>query len=951
MIGRIAIEPFLPRHRNPPPPPPPNRFFVLARLVRAVSVVTARGMLLPVIAFALLLPMQVQAQTAVCSNTPAPGERIECMEDSTSTSDIDINLQSGVDITTSDNAHRAIRAYHTGVGDVTVNVKGITGANTINTSGTAGMGIDAASDGKGSVDITLSNVNITTTGQSGEGVVGSQFFGVGDFSPYDGEFNLNMDIRESRISTMGDQARAIVGNRQGREGSISNGTMNVTVADTEITTTGTFGIGIDLFSQDSAGDTILNVTNSVINVAGSDAIGIRVAHSRNTGPGAIIIKATGGSIRTGGVFTHGITGQHTNVGDLTIDARNINIVTEGTELRSGITLSTGIYGLLSDTSTGNIDIDARGGSIRTKGAFSYGIYGDNHGLGQSVVIDTHDGHSIITEGPNGHGIVAYHRGTGDMREISITSRGTVETTGDGSQGIRVGALSGSNASRVATFDEEGYRRQTVTVNGSVKGNAVGVFMAGGGRIVIGPRGSIDAESGIAILATGDTPGADPANDPAIKPKLRVDLNLGGRRVAEALGDNWILNDGGETTIAMNGVVLHDGATGSTGHRAPNGVWDVWMREEGVTVTDRMDPDPANWSVSEATTGVIADRDFSAQDFTESRARCPRGQIGFPNCMVPPPPEEPEPPPEEPEMLTFVEEYAPRSVVYEALSGALLRLDAHGLPEGHLVESGAPLWVRLSGGSGSFEADHATVGAEYDFDRFSAEAGLNVSLGGNFTGIASIRGVRGDADVNAPTGGGEIEMDGAGVTLGVSYNETNAYYARGRFSLAYYDLDLSSDTRGHLKEDLDARSRVLDLEAGRRMAMHGKMAFTPRLWARHSRVDVDAFTDAVGVRVSMDDETRFSGGIGVIAEGQCVVENGELFLRGSVDLEQTFSGSTTRVDVSGTRLSSETTQTRLLLGLGGAYQRGAFSVKAGVFAEGPDSDDESYAGHVRLGWVY
>ena len=49
------------------------------------------------------------------------------------------------------------------------------------------------------------------------------------------------------------------------------------------------------------------------------------------------------------------------------------------------------------------------------------------------------------------------------------------------------------AERVAALDAEGYyRKQTVTVNGSVMGEAAGVWLAGGGRVVIGPEGTIGA---------------------------------------------------------------------------------------------------------------------------------------------------------------------------------------------------------------------------------------------------------------------------------------------------------------------------------------------------------------------------------------------------------------------------------------------------------------------------
>ena len=79
------------------------------------------------------------------------------------------------------------------------------------------------------------------------------------------------------------------------------------------------------------------------------------------------------------------------------------------------------------------------------------------------------------------------------------------------------------------------------------------------------------------------PGAN-AGDPPIKPKLYVNMNLDGRRVAQVIGDDWILNDGGETTIVVNDVTLHDGVDGvvldqdDNPVKAANGTFDVWIRE-------------------------------------------------------------------------------------------------------------------------------------------------------------------------------------------------------------------------------------------------------------------------------------------------------------------------------------------------------------------------------------
>ena len=79
-------------------------------------------------------------------------------------------------------------------------------------------------------------------------------------------------------------------------------------------------------------------------------------------------------------------------GDIRIDANNVGIATESTELYSGsFTLAQGIYG--RHRGTGDVDITARGGFITTKGRSSYGMRGDH-------------GHRITTTGANAHGIVA-----------------------------------------------------------------------------------------------------------------------------------------------------------------------------------------------------------------------------------------------------------------------------------------------------------------------------------------------------------------------------------------------------------------------------------------------------------------------------------------------------------------------------------------------------------------
>ena len=402
-------------------------------------------------------------------------------------------------------------------------------------------------------------------------------------------------------------------------------------------------------------------------------------------------------------------------------------------------------------------------------------------------------------------------------------------------------------------------------------------------------------------------------------------------------------------------------------------------------------------MSDPAEGVFADRDFSAGDFNERFERpppppppptCPEGQIGTPpNCMTPPKrvfegsgnavavfqrstgravrnvfdglldaaanylTASGEPVASVPATRVssnLQEVYAPRAAVYEALPGFLLRLDGGG-PEGARLRSpGSPVWAKLTGGRGSYESDSASAGAEYDFNRFTAQVGLDAGMGEHFAGSISVRQVSGSAEVSAPTGGGEVDAKGIGVSLGASWKGAGGYYANGSLSLTDYDLELADSSVGTLKKDASARGLSLGIEAGQRIRMSGNTSLTPRAWATRSAVSIDNFTDSADARFSLDDARRLTGGVGVAAETARAFEGGTLSLRGSVDVEQVFGDAETSVDVSGERLASEAAGTRLLLGLGGVYRKGRFSISGEVSVGGPGSGDAEYAGRVSIG---
>ena len=179
--------------------------------------------------------------------------------------------------------------------------------------------------------------------------------------------------------------------------------------------------------------------------------------------------------------------------------------------------------------------------------------------------------------------------------------------------------------------------------GGTGDGAAGIFLAGGGRVVIGPKGSVGALSGIAILAASD----NVVDGQTLPRKLLVHLPPGGRPVSDLL-DGTTENDDGETVFAVNTAILFDSTTGPTGLWAPNGARDV-------TLVDG----------------------FTGLDFSSPAA--------------------------------FVDRHAPRAAVYEALSGFLLRLDGRAGAAGERMRSAeTPVWIRLEGGTGSYEAKRATA---------------------------------------------------------------------------------------------------------------------------------------------------------------------------------------------------------------------------------------------------
>lgn len=276
---------------------------------------------------------------------------------------------------------------------------------------------------------------------------------------------------------------------------------------------------------------------------------------------------------------------------------------------------------------------------------------------------------------------------------------------------------------------------------------------------------------------------------------------------------------------------------------------------------------------------------------------------------------------------FTEVLAPRAALYEVLPDFLQRLTTREC----FRDPDAQAQSRLAAGTGRYEPAASTVGASYGFERLGVAGDLNLELGEDVSGRISLHQLTSSATVSAATGGGGIEVQGAGPAIGLHWRDESEFYAAGCLSFTGYQVDLFSDKRDLLKAGVAGYGYSLGAEVGRQIALSDPknstlgLKVTPRAWLFQTGVSIGSFTDVVDSRVSFPNLGRLSGGFGLLAETGYDWESGELSLRGSLGFERMFGGAETTTQVSGEELRSVAAQSSIQLGLSGGYREGRFSV--------------------------
>ena len=293
-------------------------------------------------------------------------------------------------------------------------------------------------------------------------------------------------------------------------------------------------------------------------------------------------------------------------------------------------------------------------------------------------------------------------------------------------------------------------------------------------------------------------------------------------------------------------------------------------------------------------------------------------------------------------VRVVQDYAPRSRVYEALPSVLLGLNR--LPEfrermAARVPRGG--WAQVEAFRGKWDAAGSTTpGLEYGYRRHGLRAGFDAAVteNGLFGVSAHRRG--GSADVS---GGGRMDLSGAGVGVSWASRFADAAYMDLKAEWTWYEADLFSSLRGALKKKARARGHALGVEIGRRAAAGG-LVLTPRVQMVRSTVSAKGFTDKVEARVSPTGGRSLTGAAGVAAELDAAPGT-RVF--GALDAEREFSAER-KVRVSGEELRSSADAMWFRVRLGGAHAwndgRYAFRGEASYATAG---DSREFGGGVGL----
>lgn len=273
--------------------------------------------------------------------------------------------------------------------------------------------------------------------------------------------------------------------------------------------------------------------------------------------------------------------------------------------------------------------------------------------------------------------------------------------------------------------------------------------------------------------------------------------------------------------------------------------------------------------------------------------------------------------------------------------------------------GNNVWARIEGLHGRQQPGNTTSRADHDYNLWKLQAGVDGQLyrsdAGKLIGGVTVHYGQVKTDISSTVGNGRIDTFGYGLGGTLTWYGANGFYLDAQGHVTQYESDLHSRTLGRsLAQGNDGSGHALSLEGGKRITLSEYWTLTPQAQLTWSSIDFDSFTDPYGARVSLDQGDSLKGRLGLALEHERSGKdaNGKASrakVYGIVNLTNEFLDGT-RVDVSGTELSSRAETLAGAIGLGGAYSwaNDKYTVYAEVAA---DTSLKNFADSYEVGGTF
>lgn len=234
---------------------------------------------------------------------------------------------------------------------------------------------------------------------------------------------------------------------------------------------------------------------------------------------------------------------------------------------------------------------------------------------------------------------------------------------------------------------------------------------------------------------------------------------------------------------------------------------------------------------------------------------------------------------------------------------------------------------MEGTDTSIKPSYSTLGAEYDYNTFKLQAGLDGRLAelesGKLIGGITVHYDHKSADIYSRLGDSEIKADGYGFGGTLTWYGIEGFYSDNQAEFTWYRSDIhSSEIAKAAVDNNKGFSYSLSTEAGKRVTLDEHWSLTPQGQLVYAHASFDDFIDVFGADVSLKKAESLQGRLGLSLDYQNSWMNdrgmiNRSYAYGIANLYHEFLNGT-KVNVSGLNFANKSDRWWAGIGLGGSY---------------------------------